>query len=96
MDIGAICGAVANALLQQFRDTAKVLSDMFLVVPCALSKGSIALNFCSIRSIIENYMKAKQLAQVTCSFRMQVNRTDYTLGEFALVYCDLQMLRTNC
>ena len=49
-----------------------------------------------LRSIIENYMEAKQLVHATCSFRMQVDRTDYTLGEFTLVYCKLQMLRTNC
>ena len=49
-----------------------------------------------LRSIIENYMEAKQLVHATCSFRMQVDRTDYTLGEFILVYCKLQMLRTNC
>lgn len=49
-----------------------------------------------LRSIIENYMEAKQLVHTTCSFRMQVDRIDYTLGEFTLVYCKLQMLRTNC
>ena len=49
-----------------------------------------------MRSIIENYMEAKQLVHATCSFRMQVDRIDYTLGEFTLVYCKLQMLRTNC
>lgn len=49
-----------------------------------------------LRSIIENYMEAKQLVHATCSFRMQVDRTDYTLGEFTLIYCKLQMLRTNC
>ena len=49
-----------------------------------------------LRSIIENYMEAKQLVHVTCSFRMQVDRNDYTLGEFTLIYCKLQMLRTNC
>ena len=49
-----------------------------------------------LRSIIENYMEAKQLVHATCSFRMQVDRNDYTLGEFTLVYCKLQMLRTNC
>ena len=49
-----------------------------------------------LRSIIENYMETKQLVHVTCSFRMQVDRTDYTLGEFILIYCKLQMLRTNC
>ena len=49
-----------------------------------------------LRSIIENYMEAKQLVHATCSFRMQVDRIDYTLGEFTLVYCKLQMLRTNC
>lgn len=49
-----------------------------------------------LRSIIENYMEAKQLVHATCSFRMQVDRTDYTLGEFTLVYCKLQMRRTNC
>ena len=49
-----------------------------------------------LRSIIENYMEAKQLVHTTCSFRMQVDRTDYTLGEFILIYCKLQMLRTNC
>ena len=49
-----------------------------------------------LRSIIENCMEAKQLVHATCSFRMQVDRIDYTLGEFTLVYCKLQMLRTNC
>lgn len=49
-----------------------------------------------LRRIIENYMEAKQLVHATCSFRMQVDRIDYTLGEFTLVYCKLQMLRTNC
>lgn len=49
-----------------------------------------------LRSITENYMEAKQLVHATCSFRMQVDRTDYTLGEFTLIYCKLQMLRTNC
>ena len=49
-----------------------------------------------LRSIIENYMEAKQLVHATCSFRMQVDRIDYTLGEFTLIYCKLQMLRTNC
>ena len=49
-----------------------------------------------LRSIIENYMEAKQLVHATCSFRMQADRIDYTLGEFTLVYCKLQMLRTNC
>ena len=49
-----------------------------------------------LRSIIENYMEAKQLVHATCSFRMQADRNDYTLGEFTLVYCKLQMLRTNC
>ena len=33
------CGAVASALLRQSRDTVKALSEMFLVVPCALSEG---------------------------------------------------------
>ena len=37
--VEAICGAVKNALLRQSRDTAKALSEMFLVVPCALSEG---------------------------------------------------------
>ena len=41
-------------------------------------------------------MEAKQLVHATCSFRMQVDRIDYALGEFTLVYCKLQMLRTNC
>ena len=49
-----------------------------------------------LRSIIENYMEAKLLVHATCSFRMQVDRIDYTLGEFTLIYCKLQMLRTNC
>ena len=49
-----------------------------------------------LRSITENYMETKQLVHATCSFRMQVDRTDYTLGEFTLIYCKLQMLRTNC
>lgn len=49
-----------------------------------------------LRSIIENYMETKQLVHATCSFRMQVDRINYTLGEFTLVYCKLQMLRTNC
>ena len=47
-----------------------------------------------LRSIIENYMEAKQLVYATCSFRMQVDRIDYTLGEF--MEFKLQMLRTNC
>ena len=47
-----------------------------------------------LRSIIENYMEAKQLVHATCSFRMQVDRIDYTLGEF--IKFKLQMLRTNC
>lgn len=46
-----------------------------------------------LRSIIENYMETKQLVYATCRFRMQVERTDYTLGEFTLIYCKLQMLR---
>ena len=37
--IGVICGAVANALLRQSRDTAKALSEMFCLAPCALSEG---------------------------------------------------------
>ena len=49
-----------------------------------------------LRSIIENNMEAKQLVHATCSFHTQVERIDYTLGEFTLVYCKLQMLRTNC
>ncbi len=42
-----------------------------------------------LRSIIENYMEAKPLVHATCSFRMQVDRIDYTLGEFTLVYSSL-------
>ena len=49
-----------------------------------------------LRCIIENYTEAKQLVHAMCSFRTQVDRIDYTLGEFTLVYCKLQMLRTNC
>ena len=36
---GGRCGAVASALLRQSRYTAEALSEMFLVVPCALSEG---------------------------------------------------------
>ena len=36
---GGRCGAVASALLRQSRDVAEALSEMFLVVPCALSEG---------------------------------------------------------
>ena len=42
-----------------------------------------------LRSIIENCMEAKQLVHAMCSFRMQVDRIDYTLGEFTLVYSSL-------
>lgn len=37
--VGVRYGAVASALLRQSRDTAEALSEMFLVVPCALSEG---------------------------------------------------------
>ena len=37
--VGSRCGAVASALLRQYRDTAEALSEMFLVAPCALSEG---------------------------------------------------------
>ena len=37
--VGFRCGAVASALLRQYRDTAEALSEMFLVAPCALSEG---------------------------------------------------------
>ena len=37
--VGVRCGAVASALLRQYRDTAEALSEMFLVAPCALSEG---------------------------------------------------------
>ena len=39
---GVRCGAEANALLRQSRDTAEALSEMFLVAPCALSEGKSA------------------------------------------------------
>ena len=37
--VGLRCGAVASALLRQSRDTAEALSEMFCLVPCALSEG---------------------------------------------------------
>ena len=37
--VGVRCGAVASALLRQYRDTAEALSEMFLVTQCALSGG---------------------------------------------------------
>ena len=40
-----------------------------------------------LRSIIESYMEEKQLTHATCSFRLQENRNDYTIGEFTLIYC---------
>lgn len=39
--VGVRCGAVASALLRLSRDTAEALSEMFLVVPCALSEGRV-------------------------------------------------------
>ena len=50
---GFRCGAVASALLRQSRDTAEALSEMFLS-PHALRRKAerIALDFCSIRSIV--------------------------------------------
>ena len=49
-----------------------------------------------LRSIIENYMEAKQLVHATCSFRMQVDRNDFTLGEFTLIYCKPQIQNADC
>ena len=49
-----------------------------------------------LRSIIENYMEAKQLVHAACSFRMQVDRNDFTLGEFTLIYCKPQIQNADC
>ena len=51
--VGFRCGAVASALLRQSRDTAEALSEMFYS-PHALCRKAerIALDFCSIRSIV--------------------------------------------
>ena len=53
---GLRCGAVASALLRQYRDTAEALSEMFYL-PRALRRKAerIALDFCSIRSIVTTH-----------------------------------------
>lgn len=85
--------------------TFKAVPCIWLSISTAVSRLSFPPRFMpmggkasiyDLRSIIENYMEAKQLVHAMCSFRMQVDRIDYTLGEFTLVYCKLQMLRTNC
>lgn len=49
-----------------------------------------------LRSIIESYMEEKSLVHAACSFRMQVDRNDFTLGEFTLIYCKPQIQNADC
>ena len=49
-----------------------------------------------LRSIIESYMEEKSLVHAACSFRMQVDRNDFTLGEFTLIYCKPQIQNMDC
>ncbi len=49
-----------------------------------------------LRSIIESYMEEKQLTHATCSFRLQENRNDYTIGEFTLIYCRILIQQADC
>lgn len=49
-----------------------------------------------LRSIIESYMEEKSLTHATCSFHLQENRNDYTLGEFTLIYCRFLIQSADC
>ena len=48
-----------------------------------------------LRSVIESYMEENRLVTCDCSFQMQVDRTDYTIPEFKLIYCHAAV-NTNC
>lgn len=49
-----------------------------------------------LRSIIESYMEEHSLVHAACSFRLQVDHNDYTLGEFTLIYCRYQIPNADC
>lgn len=49
-----------------------------------------------LRSIIESYMEEKSLINAACSFHLQENRNDYTIGEFTLIYCRFLIPNTDC
>ena len=48
-----------------------------------------------LRSVIESYMEENRLVTCDCSFQMQVDRTDYTIPDFKLIYCHAAV-NTNC
>ena len=54
-----------------------------------------AASIYDLRSVIESYMENNRLVTCDCSFRMQVDRTDYTIPEFKLIYCHAAV-NTNC
>ena len=49
-----------------------------------------------LRSIIESYMEEHSLINAACSFRLQENRNDYTIGEFTLIYCRFLIPNADC
>lgn len=49
-----------------------------------------------LRSIIESYMEEKSLVHAACSFRVQVDRNDFTSGEFTLIHCKPQIQNADC
>lgn len=48
-----------------------------------------------LRSVIESYMEEHRLVYCNCSFQIIVDRTDYSIPEFKLIYCHAAV-NANC
>ena len=48
----------------------------------------------NLRSVIESYMEGLRLVYCECSFQIIVDRTDYSIPEFKLIYCHAAVNRT--
>ena len=47
-----------------------------------------------LRSVVESYMVENHLVYCECSFQILVDRTDYSIPEFKLIYCHAAVNRT--
>ena len=54
-----------------------------------------AVSIYDLRSVIESYMEENRLVYCDCTFQIIVDRTDYSLPEFKLIYCHATV-NTNC